>query len=160
MNHSRLTNGYANVFFHSSTILAKLAKTDLDYLSLKAGKENVLVEPMHPTARQFGTDIERVNVKFKDFIKSLRGDEGPYHYLTTQYAEQDPDALTVLPPPADALKSDYPHVPRLMGNLCLQQVNLWIGRSNDGSTSGLVCCFASQHDLARSVCDPAPRLPR
>lgn len=142
MKLSKLANGYAIAFFHPSIVLAKLTKTDLDYLSLKAGNENILVEPMHPTARQFGTGVERVNVKFKDFIRSLREDEGPYHYLTTQYAEQDLDALTVLPPPADALKSDYPQIPRLMGNLCLQQVNLWIGRSKDGSTSGLVCYFA------------------
>lgn len=92
---------------------------------------------MHPTAQQFGTDVERVAVKFRDFLQSLRKDKGPYHYLTTQYAEHDPDALTVLPPPADALEPDFPRVPRLMGNLCLQQVNLWIGRSKDGSTSGL-----------------------
>ena len=108
-------------------------------MSSKAGQKDVLVEPIHPTSQQFGTDVERVNVKFKDFVNSLRKDEGPHHYLTTQYAEQDLDALTVLPPPADALESDYPHVPRLMGNLCLQQVNLWIGRSKVGSTSGLVC---------------------
>lgn len=113
-------------------------KTDLDALSSKAGDRDVLVEPMHPTTQQFGTDVERVAVKFRDFLQSLRKDKGPYHYLTTQYAEHDPDALTVLPPPADALEPDFPRVPRLMGNLCLQQVNLWIGRSKDGSTSGLV----------------------
>ena len=114
-------------------------KTDLDALSSKAGDSDVLVEPMHPTAQQFGTDVERVNIKFKDFLQSLRKEKGPYHYLTTQYAEQDLEALTVLPPPADALEPDFPRVPRLMGNLCLQQVNLWIGRSKNGSTSGLVC---------------------
>ena len=113
-------------------------KADLDYLASKAGESDVLVEPMHPIAKQFGTNAERVNMKFKDFLKSLRSKKGPHHYLTTQYAEQDMDAMTVLPPPTDALEDDFPRVPRIMGNLCLQQVNLWIGRSKEGSTSGLV----------------------
>lgn len=75
---------------------------------------------------------------FSEFLGSLQKSEGPYHYLTTQYAEQSEDEPTVLPPPMDALASDYPQVPRLMGNLFLQQVNLWLGKSKDGSTSGLV----------------------
>lgn len=82
---------------------------------------------------------------FRKFLNSLQQAEGPYHYLTTQYADQSSDEQTVLPPPADALVADYPQVPRLMGSLCLQQVNLWLGRSKDGSTSGLVsqACFIS-----------------
>ncbi|GJE92988.1 cupin-like domain-containing protein [Phanerochaete sordida] len=110
---------------------------DLDYLASKAGEREVLVEPMHPDAHQFGTDVERVNMKFGDFLKSLQSEDGPHHYLTTQYAEQDLEALTVLPPPTDALEDEFPYVPRIMGNLCLQQVNLWVGRSKEGSTSGL-----------------------
>lgn len=98
----------------------------------------MLVEPMHPESRQFGTDVERISMSFREFLKSLKNDDGPHHYLTTQYAEQDMDALTVLPPPTDALAADFPFVPRLMGNLLLQQVNLWVGRSKNGSTSGLV----------------------
>lgn len=81
---------------------------------------------------------------FSDFVQSLQADDnnGPHHYLTTQYAEQDGDELTVLPPPADKLVDDFPRVPRMMGNLVLQQVNLWLGRSKDGSTSGLVSLFS------------------
>lgn len=116
-----------------------MAKVDLDYLKGKAGDAEVLVEPMHPTSHQFGTDVERIQMPLKEFLDSLKQSEGPYHYLTTQYADQDSDEQTVLPPPADALADDYPRVPRLMGNLGLQQVNLWLGRSQDGSTSGLVC---------------------
>lgn len=105
----------------------------------------MLVEPMHPVAHQFGTAVERVPMKFGDFVKGLRGTDNAknsHAYLTTQYATQDSgadeDSLTMLPPPADALKEDFPRVPRLMGNLFLQQVNLWLGRSEDGATSGLV----------------------
>lgn len=101
----------------------------------------MLIEPLHPDKQQFGTDIERVPVKFREFIGTLKNESGPHPYLTTQYAEQEDDleALTVLPPPADALADDFPRVPRLMGNLFLQQVNLWLGKSKDGATSGLVC---------------------
>ncbi|KAJ3556949.1 hypothetical protein NM688_g1740 [Phlebia brevispora] len=104
-------------------------KTDLAYLEAKAGDSDVLVEPMHPTAHQFGTAVERVPMKFGDYLKQLRGESGSksasHAYLTTQYAAQDSDdeddSLTVLPPPTDALEHDFPRVPRLMGNLFLQQ---------------------------------------
>ncbi|OBZ74962.1 JmjC domain-containing protein 4 [Grifola frondosa] len=113
--------------------------TDLDYLASKAGDTEVMVEPMHPTVHQFGTDVKRVSIPFRDFLTSLRKETGSYDYLTTQYGEEedDKDAETVFPPPTNALRDDFPSVPRLMGNLFLQQVNLWIGRSEEGSTSGL-----------------------
>ena len=113
------------------------SKTDLNYLKSKAGRSQVLVEPIHLATQQFGTDVERLPMNFGDFVGSLEG-EGPTLYLTTQYAEQDLDALTVLPPPTDALSGDFPRVPRLMGHLFLQQVNLWLGKSKGGTTSGLV----------------------
>lgn len=99
----------------------------------------MLVEPIHPISKQYGTDVERISVPFRDFLASLESASGPHHYLTTQYSEQDEEEHTVLPPPANALTNDFPLVPKLMGNLSLQQVNLWVGKSKDGSTSGLVC---------------------
>ncbi|KAI0092375.1 cupin-like domain-containing protein [Irpex rosettiformis] len=113
------------------------AWTDLNHLAEKAGDSQVLIEPMHPESHQFGTDVERIKVSFRDFLQSLQDDEGPHHYLTTQYADVDLDEHTVVPPPADVLTDDYPSVPRIMGNLSPQQVNLWVGRSEEGSTSGL-----------------------
>ena len=110
----------------------------MTYLAGKAGDVEVLVEPIHPTANQYGTDVERVPMPFRDFLKSLRTDKGPHSYLTTQYSDEDPDTETVFPPPTNALKDEFPIVPRLMGNLFLQQVNLWIGKSKEGSSSGLV----------------------
>ncbi|KAI0655810.1 Clavaminate synthase-like protein [Cubamyces menziesii] len=96
-----------------------------------------MVEPIHPTANQYGTDVERISMTFREFLDSLRKEEGPHPYLTTQYSDEDPDAETVFPPPTNALKDDFPHVPRIMGNLFLQQVNLWLGKSKSGSSSGL-----------------------
>ncbi|OSC98320.1 Clavaminate synthase-like protein [Trametes coccinea BRFM310] len=111
--------------------------TNLDYLAQKAGDVEVMVEPIHPTANQYGTDVERISVTFRDFIASLRKKEGPYPYLTTQYSDDEPDAETIFPPPTNALRDEFPIVPRIMGNLFLQQVNLWLGKSKDGSSSGL-----------------------
>ncbi|OCH88144.1 Clavaminate synthase-like protein [Obba rivulosa] len=95
-----------------------------------------MVEPLHPTAHQFGTDVERIEMPFREFLKSLKEKEGPHHYLTTQYANEE-DAETMFPAPTDSLRDDFPEVPRIMGNLVLQQVNLWLGKSKDGSSSGL-----------------------
>ncbi|KAI1787097.1 Clavaminate synthase-like protein [Ganoderma leucocontextum] len=110
---------------------------DMFYLSQKAGDVVVTVEPIHPTANQYGTDVERISMKFRDFLAKLRIDDGPHPYLTTQYLDEDPDTETVFPPPTSALKDEFPAVPRIMGNLFLQQVNLWVGKSKDGSSSGL-----------------------
>lgn len=43
----------------------------------------------------------------------------------------------VLPRPTDALADDFPLQPDLMGNLVLQQTNLWLGNSTNGKSSGL-----------------------
>ncbi|KAI0776537.1 cupin-like domain-containing protein [Trametes elegans] len=110
---------------------------NLGYLAKKAGDVEVMVEPIHPTANQYGTDVERIPIMFRDFLGSLRSDDGPHPYLTTQYSEEDPDAETVFPPPTNALRDEFPVVPRIMGNLFLQQVNLWLGKSKEGSSSGL-----------------------
>lgn len=77
-------------------------------------------------------------MSFGDFLQSLSKDEGPHPYLTTQYSDEEPDVETVFPPPTNALKDEFPIVPRIMGNLFLQQVNLWVGKSKNGSSSGLV----------------------
>ncbi|KAH9900715.1 Clavaminate synthase-like protein [Cubamyces lactineus] len=111
--------------------------TNLDYLATKAGDIEVTVEPIHPIANQYGTDVERISMTFREFLDSLRKEEGPHPYLTTQYSDEDPDAETVFPPPTNALRDEFPIVPRIMGNLFLQQVNLWLGKSKSGSSSGL-----------------------
>lgn len=114
-------------------------QSDLDYLSAKAGDVELLVEPMHKDKHQYGTDEPRIPSTFGQFIDSLKEENGDYHYLTTQYAEEEEDdSVTSFPPPTQALSDDVPITPRLMGNLVLQQVNIWLGKSREGSTSGLV----------------------
>ena len=125
-------------------------KTDLEYLSKKAGHVTVQVEPIHPESKQFGTDLERVGMTFSEFIGGLKQEDGEWRYLTTQYSanpaggpdddgEEKDGEITIYPPPTNALRDDFPSAPKLAGNLVLQQVNLWIGKSKNGASSGLVC---------------------
>jgi len=92
---------------------------------------------------------------FENFLEKLAGDDKLY--LTTQYEEQPPqgndldddddfkkddsDGLIRLkdfcPEPTGHLVNDFPLSPAILGNLIPQQVNLWIGRSSDGYSSGL-----------------------
>jgi hypothetical protein len=65
------------------------------------------------------------------------------------------------PPPTNALRDDFPTAPKITGNLVLQQVNLWIGRSKDGASSGLVwriCILTSRESkLTPQVASRFPR---
>lgn len=130
--------------------LGRLKKTDLEYLSKKAGHVTVRVEPIHLESKQFGTDAERVEMKFSEFLDGLEQEDGEWRYLTTQYSanseggldddgEEKEAEITTYPPPTNALRDDFPSAPKITGNLVLQQVNLWIGRSKNGASSGLVC---------------------
>lgn len=96
-----------------------------------------MVEPIHVPSNQFGTGVQRIATTFGEFLDSLKGKKGPHPYLTTQYTD-DANEEETFPPPTNALIDDFPIVPRLMGNLVLQQVNLWVGKSEKGSSSGLV----------------------
>ncbi|KAG8904543.1 hypothetical protein FRB99_001583 [Tulasnella sp. 403] len=113
--------------------------TNLRYLATKAGSATVMVEPIHRPSNQFGTGERRIRTIFAEFLRSLKATTGPYNYMTTQYEDsEEAEAETrMFPSPTHRLTSDFPPVPRLMGNLVLEQVNLWIGRSEDGASSGL-----------------------
>ena len=140
--HSRPANGYV-LHSHIQGLVECLKQADLDYLSAQAGDVELLVEPIHQDKRQYGTDAPRIPSTFGDFVASLKHPSQNYHYLTTQYAqdEEEEDLVTAFPPPTKALLDDVPVNPRLMGNLVLQQVNLWLGKSKEGSSSGLVRIF-------------------
>jgi hypothetical protein len=149
-----------------------LEKTDLEYLAQKAGHATVQVEPIHPEFKQFGTDVERVEMKFSEFLDGLKREDGGWKYLTTQYAadpEGGPDGdeekdvgITSYPPPTNALRDDFPSAPKIAGNLILQQVNLWIGRSKNGASSGLVWRVALKFsvDESKLTLFVASRFPR
>ena len=81
-----------------------------------------------------GLEMELSFNQFLDRIES--GDESIY--LTTQelqYTLEDEPLL--LSSPVCGLRQDFSMSPELMGNLVLQNVNLWMGNSTQPSTSGL-----------------------
>ncbi|PKI84213.1 hypothetical protein MVES1_001487 [Malassezia vespertilionis] len=122
--------------------------TDTLYLERHAGDAVVRVEPIHPEQECFGTATPRTTINFKAYLDVLKEEEcaGRY-YLTTQYESEDaaeevdedcgPVLETVLPSPTHALKNDFPLQPRIVGNLALQQCNLWLGNGREERSSGL-----------------------
>eukprot|EP01090_Pellita_catalonica_P023596 TRINITY_DN981_c0_g1_i1.p2 TRINITY_DN981_c0_g1~~TRINITY_DN981_c0_g1_i1.p2 ORF type:complete len:402 (+),score=77.14 TRINITY_DN981_c0_g1_i1:29-1207(+) len=106
---------------------------DFDYLKQKAGDAEVQVE-LKGKNGAFGNADPRVRMKFESFLTKLEKGETSM-YLTTQYEDEDDE--TQFPPPTNFLRSDFPAVPKLLGNLRLQQVNLWIGHSPAETSSGL-----------------------
>ncbi|KAG8844940.1 hypothetical protein FRB96_002775 [Tulasnella sp. 330] len=112
---------------------------DMAYLKNVAGDAQVMVEPLAEASNQYGTGVTRTLMPFKQFLELLESEAGPYPYLTTQYenVNDDNQVASMFPPPTLALRRDFPVKPRLMGRLVLDQVNLWIGRSSEGSSSGL-----------------------
>ncbi|KAF1349696.1 cupin-like domain-containing protein [Delphinella strobiligena] len=113
--------------------------TDIEYLKKTAGEAEIKVEPMHTKKKQYGTNVRRVSKTFGAFLSSLEQEDAEsYDYLTTQYDDADPDpAAAAFPEPVRSLLKDVPPKPKVMGNLVLQQMNLWLGRSRQGASSGL-----------------------
>lgn len=113
--------------------------TDIEYLKRTAGEATIKVEPMHAKKKQYGTNVKRVSKTFGAFLSSLQQEDAEsYDYLTTQYDDADPDpAAAAFPEPMRSLLKDVPPKPKVMGNLVLQQMNLWLGRSRQGASSGL-----------------------
>lgn len=126
---------------------------DVAYLRQIAGDAPVKVEPMHHEKKRYGTDAERVDTTFGAFLDSLREEKDEYDYLTTQYSDdegedEDDDnedhetndqiKNETFPQPVRALMcGQVPLRPEIMGNLVLQQMNLWLGKSKTGTSSGL-----------------------
>ena len=108
------------------------------YLRDKAGKSKVEVEKRHSPSDSFGKG-NNVNMLFEEFIEKLESKNEQY-YLTTQKIEIKetgrPDILSQ--PLKDLFKlGDFPIRPRLFGNLIPMNLNVWMGNTKQGSSSGL-----------------------
>eukprot|EP01127_Copromyxa_protea_P019876 TRINITY_DN6540_c0_g1_i13.p1 TRINITY_DN6540_c0_g1~~TRINITY_DN6540_c0_g1_i13.p1 ORF type:complete len:308 (+),score=87.89 TRINITY_DN6540_c0_g1_i13:630-1553(+) len=114
----------------------KGSKWDLSYLSKQAGDSIVDVEVKDETGA-FGKG-NKVQMTFGEFLKGLK--EGNQDtYITTQKIEENEQGapLQLFGPPLISLKEDFPLTPKLFGNMLLNTVNLWMGSSKDGTSSGL-----------------------
>lgn len=108
------------------------------YLKEKAGDSTVLVESKGKLG--FGTSIPRANMKFGDFVDKI--EKGTSNlYLSTQYETNEEDEENVLKDycsaPLTELLDDFPLRPTLLGNLFVQNTNIWFGHSPSGTSSGL-----------------------
>jgi hypothetical protein len=120
--------------------------SNMDYLREKASDAIVKVEPLHKEKGRYGTDAKRVGIKFGDFLDGLKEEKEEYDYLTTQYSDDDQDddddehedendqddqikTSTFPQPIRSLLQKEIPLRPEIMGNLVLQQMNIWLGKS-------------------------------
>jgi hypothetical protein len=99
------------------------------------GDEVVVIETRAGLNDTFGRGKKR-NMKVREFVKHLQNSE-PLVYLSTQPAARDPDGHPTLMSPPLASIPDVPKKPHISGALIPQSVNLWMGRSEDGTSSGL-----------------------
>ncbi|KAL3792917.1 hypothetical protein ACHAW5_006824 [Stephanodiscus triporus] len=110
---------------------------DFNYLLEKVGDQSVMVEKRSSDKESFGKGNE-IKMSFRRFLHLIidRGDDR--HYLTTQDVEANSDGRPdLMSPLMKSLKNDFPLRPVLMGNLVPQNINMWIGNSKDGTSSGL-----------------------
>lgn len=89
------------------------------------------------TASDSNSDISRASEAPSSSSSGLDVNipEHPFSHIPSEFLP--PPLDPVLPRPTDALADDFPLQPALMGNLVLQQTNLWLGNSKKGKSSGL-----------------------
>ncbi|KAI8109604.1 hypothetical protein M9434_000886 [Picochlorum sp. BPE23] len=121
---------------HPSEISSGTRKWTNEYLKDVAGKRFVSVEYKTNESEGFGLGKRRV-MAFSEFL--LRIEQGQENlYLTSPQQPLGPHGFpdVMVSPTLDLLK-DFPVRLSLAGNLIPQQINLWMGNSKDGSSSGL-----------------------
>mmetsp|Transcript_19565 Transcript_19565/g.42199 ORF Transcript_19565/g.42199 Transcript_19565/m.42199 type:complete len:514 (-) Transcript_19565:44-1585(-) len=110
--------------------------TSYSYLKEKAGGVEIAAEKRTNATDKFGQGNE-VKLKFSDFLDLLEAGSDSY-YLTTQDVKTDSGGRPhVMAPFMQCLSDDFPIRPKLTGNLIPQNINVWMGLSRDGSSSGL-----------------------
>ena len=108
-----------------------------EYLREIAGHHNVMVERRSSEKHTYGRGNE-IPLKFSEFVDLVEKEDSK-HYLTTQDVEANEDGRPDLMAPfmKSLQQEDFPLVPDIVRTLIPQNVNLWMGNSKDGSSSGL-----------------------
>lgn len=122
-------------------------KTSNEDMIQRAGDETIMVEKRSGNQDSFGKGNE-VSMPFGKFLKLIE-DGDTLHYLTTQDVEANQDGRPELMSRfMKKLQSDgcsggesnrinFPLRPTIAGNLVPQNINLWMGNSPTGASSGL-----------------------
>ncbi|CCG82231.1 JmjC domain-containing protein 4 [Taphrina deformans PYCC 5710] len=107
---------------------------DLETLREHTGDVVVAVEPISDKGT-FGTSATKRALTMASFLKSLQN--GEKLYLTTQYSELEDNAILNEPLKSLTSKISIPILPELAMDLVPAKINLWLGTSSDGTSSGL-----------------------
>lgn len=109
-----------------------------EYLQKVAGDKHVMVEYRTNSKHTYGRGNE-TRMTFKKFLTLVKSGDA-MHYLTTQdvRANQDgrPDLMAPFMKPF-LQAGDFPLQPKITGNLIPQNINIWMGNNQQGTSSGL-----------------------
>ena len=119
----------------------------LDYLERKVGKIGVKVEEAQPTGlkggepessarRSFGRGIE-LEIPFQELASAIRTGSRNIYMSTQTIPVDDEGRPATFGQLMEVLIGDIPIRPRLVGPLIPANINMWIGRSDAQTCSGL-----------------------
>jgi len=115
----------------------------LSYLKEKAGEVDVRVEVRTVGQKRGFGEGNFIRTKMAALVDQLAAGEQKW-YMTTQDAGEDETGRpALLGPPLNALTEDFPLRPDLLRTLVPSTLNVWMGSSSTGSSSGL---HHDQHD--------------
>jgi len=109
----------------------------IEYLREVAGDTTVRVERRKDTKSMYGRSAPREPMLFKDFLAQIESGAQDL-YLTSQTEDYEGSELpAIYAAPLTNLRTDFTLHPPFACNLIPYQVNLWMGNSKEGSSSGL-----------------------
>lgn len=116
--------------------LWQFGKWTNEYLKKKAGDSRVKIEFRDSPSGRYGKGHNK-QYSFGEFLSELEsGNESLY--MTTQKLQYSPEGQPdIISEPIKGLVEDFPLNPPLMGNLVVQNINMWMGCTSEPSTSGL-----------------------
>lgn len=107
-----------------------------EYLKNKAGGAQVKIEFRDSSSGRYGKGNDQI-FEFKDFLSEMESGNEKL-YMTTQKLHYSPEGQpSIISEPVKGLLGDFPIRPDVMGNLIVQNINMWMGCSSEPSTSGL-----------------------
>jgi hypothetical protein len=112
---------------------------DFETLNAAADSVEVSAEPISADGR-YGTGAAKQKLTFRALLKALQ--QGKQLYLTSQYGK---DEEAILTEPLFSLKQTirFPVSPKSAQGLVVSKINLWLGASKEGRSSG---CHHDFHD--------------
>jgi hypothetical protein len=124
-----------------------LDKWTNQYLKSQCQSE-VKIEYRDTPSDRFGKGNE-IQMSFDKFVQEIESGNELY-YMTTQKLDYSAEGqASILSPPMNSLHEDFPVNPPIMGNLIVQNINMWMGASARSVTSGLVSAMKERCSVYR-----------